>query len=371
MRATYDEPQGGFLRMPGAALIASALGGGAMMSGEFGVDGLMDGALSFLAPLAGAASGSLPMTNDTVSWALAGVIAGAGGLFLALISEPRRRGMALVSVLALVFFGLMLAGGRGAEIATELAERAGLDEVLPELPDFEGRALALSCPDGSFADGEACRSCTVQTEVRTGPALTFAPVRTEAAWGYAEDDAFARYAAAVPNTAGAIRATAALSALPVANDALCAADAALVLGSASSDGPAGRNEARARRRAERLAAQVRRQCPGLPVFAASLGQSDAPADAAADRAITVLAVTARDTRVAQETVEAELGHALATGPLATSLGEAPLLIRLHHFGDEWLWVAGGQGRFRPDAARKPTERREQLREGAPAACMAA
>lgn len=351
--------------MPGAALIASGLGGGAMMGGELGAGGLMEGALSFLAPVADAVSGSLPMTGDTVSWALAGVIAGAAGLFLALITEPRRRGLALVSVLALVFFGLMLAGGRGAAVATDLAERAGLDEVLPEVLDPLAETLALTCPDGTYADGEACRSCWTEERVRTGPALTFAPVRTEAAWGYAEDDAFARYAAATPNVGTTIRATAALSALPVARGELCSADAALVLGSASSDGPAARNDARARRRAERLAAQVQRQCPGLPVFAASLGQSDAAADTAADRAITVLAVTARGTPVSQETVEAELGHALATG-----LGDAPLLTRLGNFEGEWVWVAGGQGRFRPDAVAKPTERRSVLRDGAPARCQA-
>ena len=364
MRAYYEEPRGGFARMPGAALITALAGGGALMGGQMGGEGLLEGPLSFLAPVAGLVTSGLPMTDDRVSWALAGLIAGALGLLISLASAPRRKGLMAASVLALVFFGLMLAGGRGERIAADLAERAGLDEVIETLPAPVTPQAALSCPDGTFADGEACRSCRVERVVRTGPALTFAPVRTEAAWGYAEDDAFAAYAAANARAGSAIRGTAALSALPVAGDALCAADGALVLGSASSDGPSARNEARARRRAERLAGEVRRRCPGLPVFAASLGQSDAARDAAADRAITVLAVTARDAAVSAQTVEAELGHALATG-----LGEAPLLTRLANFEGEWVWVAGGAGRFRPEAAAQPTERVWGYRDDAPAFCF--
>lgn len=352
MHATYREPDEGFARFPGAALIAGLLGTAGYFGGRVAGGPAREGALSFLAPVAGVLQADVPLTGGALSWAMAGLIASSVGLFVALITTPRRKGLALISLLALVFFALMLAGWGRAPLAEDRFDEPDLPAATADVVEVVEPA-PLICSAEQFALDGVCAPCLVSREVRSGPALVFVPVRTDAAWGYAEDDAVA--------SAGA--GTMPLGRLNVGGDALCVADAALVLGSASSDGPAGRNIARAERRAKRLADEMGRRCPGLPIYAATLGQSAARTDLSTDRAVTVLAVTAEETTVSPRAVELELGHALATG-----LGGAPLLTRLHHFSDEWVWVAGGQGRFRPDAIARPTTIVELPHNDAPARC---
>ena len=202
--------------------------------------------------------------------------------------------------------------------------------------------------------------------------LALTPLRLTAAWGYARDDVFADYATPTFDSGGTrlpLRNIALGERLGVAGGDLCAADAALVLGSASSDGPRERNVARARRRAEQLAREVGTACPGLVVFAASLGQSTAPTDRPADRALTVLAVNAREGSVSRDAIEEELGYRLSGGGPG-GLPGAPLLGRLRHFPGEWVWVEGGQGRFDPAPRPRPAERVTRRRAGAPPSCTA-
>ena len=365
---SYEEPEGGFMRLPGAALLTGLLGSGAFMGGRMGGQAACEGACAVVQPVAGFLQGSLPMM-DAGSWGIAGVVGAGLGLLFALTSEPRRYVTAGISLLALAIFGLMLLGGRAGAAAGDIAaEVADATNVLPE--QAAPAPAPLACPPGQFARGEACATCFVEDTVPTPPRLALTPLRLTAAWGYARDDAFASYDSMTFDTGGAslpLRNFALGDRLAVAGGNLCAADAALILGSASSDGPRARNVARARRRAEQLAAEVRAACPRLPVFAASLGQSTAPTDRPADRALTVIAVNGAPGDVTRAAVEEELGYRLAEGGPAGLVG-APLLGRLRHFPGEWSWVAGGTGRFDPAPKARPSERTMRRRDGAPASC---
>ena len=377
---SYEEPDGGFLRLPGAALLASLIGGGAFFGGRFGGDAACDGVCGVVQPAASLLQGSLPMTSDAVSWGMAGVVGAGLALLFALLSSPRRLVTAGVSVLALAIFGLMLLGERaGLDGAGEAARDVLAEADLLPTPPAPAPAPApapvptpavLDCPPGQFARGEACLSCMVEEDVAAPAPLTLTPLRMTAAWGYASDDAFSDYDSPAFTAGGArtpLRNLALGQRLAVAGGDLCAADAALVLGSASSDGPRARNLARARRRAEQLAREVRGACPGLPVFAASLGQSTAPTDRPADRALTVLAVDSASGAVTRAAVERELGHRLAEGGPA-GLPGAPLLGRLRHFPGEWVWTDGASGRFDPAPRPRPTERTLRRRVDAPRSC---
>ena len=363
----YEEPSAGFFRLPGAAVLAASLGGGAFLGGRTGGSIACDGMCELLAPVADLAQGSLPGTGDALSWGWAGV-AGAGlALLIALTSSPRRKVTAVVSLIALALFGLVLLGGRAGEVAGSALREAGL-ATPPVLQALRPEArLATTCPEGSYARGEGCLSCRVETLGPEPGAVTLSPLRFTAAWGYAEDAAYALYeseAFAAPQLGVPLRNLTFDGQVAGLGASLCYADAALVLGSASSDGPRARNDARARRRAAQLAGQVRRACPGLPVYAASLGQSSASTDDAADRAITVVGVSARDGgAVGTAEIERELGHLLAEGGAG-----APLLGRLRHFPGAWTWIEGGQGRFRPDAAPRAEARSLRLRDDAPESC---
>ena len=367
---SYEEPEGGFLRLPGAALLTALLGGGAFFGGRTGGQVACDGACAVVQPVANVLQGSLPMMGDTASWGLAGAIGAGGALLFALLSEPRRYVTAGVSLLALAIFGLMLLGGRAGELASDaLGTVAEATDTLPA-PPAAPAAPALSCPPGQFARGEACATCFTEEDVPTAQALTLTPLRLAATWGYARDDSFAAYDSMTFDTGGTplpLRNFALGDRLAVAGGDLCGADAALILGSASSDGPRARNVARARRRAEQLSREVRAACPRLTIFAASLGQSTAPTDRPADRALTVIAVEGATGTVTRAAVEAELGYRLAEGGPA-GLPGAPLLGRLRHFGGEWTWVEGGEGRFDPAPRPRPSERVSRRRADAPASC---
>ena len=366
----YEEPQGGFLRLPGAALLTALLGGGAFMGGRTGGEAACGGFCEAARPVADLLQNSLPMTSDAASWGMAGVVGAGAALLFALLSEPRRSVLAGLSLLALAIFGLMLLGERAGETGGGAAARDARTARTTPAPAPRPAEAPLACPPGQFARGEACATCFVEEETPTGPRLALTPLRLAASWGYARDDRFAHYDSMTFDTGGAqlpLRNFALGDRLAVAGGDLCAADAALILGSASSDGPRARNEARARRRAAQLAAEVRAACPRLAIFAASLGQSAAPTDRPADRALTVIAVNGEGGPVTRAGVEAELGYRLAEGGPG-GLPGAPLLGRLHHFGGEWVWVEGGEGRFDPVPRARPAERTLRRREGAPASC---
>jgi hypothetical protein len=97
------------------------------------------------------------------------------------------------------------------------------------------------------------------------------------------------------------------------------------------------------------------------LFAATLGQSGAPADTAADRAVTLLTIDAAEGEVARAAVERELGYLLAE-----RAHESPLLSRLRHFDGTWSWVEGEEGAFTPYPQARPVT--ERLRADAPASC---
>lgn len=367
--AAYAEERGGFFNLPTALLLSSGLGGSAFLGGGQGAGLLGDDLPGTLNGVASFLTEKVPMTGETISWGLAGTIGAGLALVFALGSGRKRWGTALISLIALALFGLMLAGGKAGGAAGELVEE-GFDAI-PSLPDdivtpgpTVQEALAQrgpDCPQGHFAKDGACFSCMVE-ELPPAPALSFETADLGAAWRYASDRAvvplsFIGRIGAEPEPVEDMP----LARMVESRAGLCSADAALVIGSASSDGPQDRNEARARRRAQGLAREVERFCPGLTVYAVSLGQSRAARDSAADRALTVLAVN-RDEPGAPLGGEAVL-DALVRG----SPPDGPLLSRLDQFGEAWTWVKGGSGEIVP-GARVREERRLVPREGAPPSC---
>jgi hypothetical protein len=365
----YTQSRGGFANLTMALTLDSTLGGGAFFGGGQGAGLLGEDTAGTLSSVASFLTEKVPMTGDTISWGLAGAIGAGLALIFALGSGRKRWGTALISLVALALFGLMLAGGKTGDTAEGLIEKGF--EAVPSLPDeivsagpTVEEALAQrepDCPNGHFAKNGACMSCMVE-EVPPAPALSFRTADLGAAWRYASDRSvvplsFIGRIGADPEPVEDMP----LARMVSSSAGLCEADAALVLGSASSDGPADRNEARAKRRADSLAGEVEALCPGLTVYAVSLGQSRASRDSAADRALTVLAVN-REEPGAPLDGQAVLDALLRGGP-----PEGPLTSRLDRFGESWTWVRGGSGEIVP-GARPLDERRLVPRDGAPPSC---
>ncbi len=336
------------------------------------------GACSAAVPVAELITTPTPGLGGAISTAAVLAVLLFLGLFLVLIPDDPVRSLAtifsaLIAVLAFLLF-LPRPGGvveRADEPVPEEIARAG--ERLPDLrdqrldpepsegaftePGFERSEPLPACGEGTFFDGEACVPCTTTITADAPPRLTFDPVPTEAHWVYAREDLVELGSREVPlgtfaeGFAEAHR--------------LCQAEALLVFGSASADGGRPRNDLRARNRASRLGDALRRACPSAPpVFALSLGQSEAAEDVAADRPISVVRVASLTAdEVSMPVILEELGYVIAAG------GPAPdLLSRRSRFPEPWRSSDGGRAALR--VKTRPTETVTVPAIDAPASCRA-
>lgn len=398
-----------------AALLTAAL----VALGRMAAENLCGGACGVFGGAGGALREPFFIFGDTLSWVMG--LAILLGFFLWMAFGSGSYGFSFVLILLLLALGAAMAKGT-SQLASLPPARMALEDAFIELrsavePDasrsrrspgamaptagpkppvtqgmpqgggtiiINGEAETASparlerpeCPAGNFWNGEGCSPCTVAKTEAAAPALRFVPARVEAAWDYADNrhvTAFGRSGGPLPVGALgfdelAARAEAAADSVE-ATRGLCAADAVLVLGSASSDGPLARNLDRAQQRADALAEEVSLACGGkTPVYAISLGQSDAGDDEPTDRLVTVLGIEAvPGEAVSPSLIEAELGHALAEGGV-----ESPLLARAGHFPlSRWSWVRGANGPVGISPAARPVETVRRLRPDAPDSCRAA
>lgn len=379
---TMDQGNGGILRWMIGLLLAAGLGAAAFYGGRMGANMLCGGACAPLANLSAAVAEPFVWNGDKICW---GMVIGLGiGLILwvALSVFPRQSGLAVISLAALGLLGALFPKNIApipAPVAEEVMEVLPEPEPEPEpepiiLPDPEPEPEPveqepINCPEANFWNGSGCMSCTTPESVPEAPSVFFSPLRFEAAWGYAKDNTFYHFADSSGKESTRINDLVIEGKVSAGGQAVCASQAILVVGSASSDGPLARNKARAKRRATRLAEHVVASCPNKPeIFAISLGQSRAEQDMPEDRALTIIALdTADGMKIDREMVERELGYAL----YGDSHG-SELLSRYSAFPQtDWSWVRGGDGAINVAISPRPYVTIERLREGAPESCMSA
>lgn len=339
------------LRWSIGAILAAGLGAAAVAIGRLGAMTSCGGPcpqLEGATALAQTPIGGSPVTAGIAAAVALGVL-----LWPAISSRPLRLGTGIVSLVGLGFIGALLARAP-SPASPPPAEAPAADTPTAALP---------ACPDGTFRSGEACAPCTETMSVPEAAGLFFAPMQFEATWKYANDRAIVRGAAGeAPVDDLTIEGN-----VSPGGQAVCASGAILVVGSASSDGPLARNEARAAARAARLASHVAKSCAKAPpVFALSFGQSRAAADAADDRALTIIGLDTPDgTPVTAALIERELGYVLDSGVHGSAL-----LARHANFpAAGWRWVKGGQGTPTVTIAPRPFSRVDMLRDDAPPSCL--
>ncbi len=384
MRYGYEPPSrsGGLLHWLVRLIVAVAISVGAVFGGRAAASRLCPGTCEALDPFRDVLLAPLSIAPDILCWAIVAAVVLALFVWIALAHRPTLLGLLLLSLLALAFIGALFSGDRDGLIDWEKfrsseplpAPQTQSWDITPEpapLPAPEP-APVLACAADEFLGegGSACLPCFETRLEPQAPRAYFAPMAFDAAWQYAKDNRYGRMADDIDASASHF---ASVQDLVIAGQraaggrALCASGAVLVVGSASADGPADRNAARAQRRAEQLAAQVRRGCgDDLPVFALSIGQSQASVDTAADRALTVLAVDTPDgAPVTRARILEELGFAMAD---QAALGG--VLDRTEHFPvSSWQWQ--DKTAAAPMIAARPIEEVERLVAGAPSSCRPA
>jgi hypothetical protein len=360
----YDD-SGGFLRGLMGLVFAVILGGGAFFLGRLGAETACNGPCESLSELSGLALTPFFVAGDHITWVVAVAVLVGLILWMALASYPIQSALATAMLVIMAFLGALAVGDRVIDEPVIEIDIAELDP--PEVTPVVREPEIPTCPAGNYWNGEGCISCRVSETVPAAAELFFSPLRFEAAWRYANDRSYFPLSADErdfqPIGDLVIDGRVAVGGLDI-----CASNAILIVGSASSDGPRGRNEERAARRAQRLADQVAASCPSQPeIFALSIGQSVAAEDSAQDRALTVIGLSTPDgAPITRDLIERELGFVLDS-----QVHGSMLLSRHDYFPQEgWVWTRGGTGRATIAVGPRPFIQEQRLRADAPAACDA-